>query len=123
MTIVRSLFTFLLVLFLYFMFRMERPPMLFPESDKVLHGAAFLILVVMGGWAFRGCGGCQRLLAVFIVVLAVGAEFVQGSGILPQRSFDWWDLLANLIGCCIGLALLLWARKRTRIAKRRLFER
>lgn len=88
--------------------------MLFPESDKVLHGAAFLLLVLMGAWAFRGCGGCQRLLAVFIVLLAVGAEFVQGSGLLPQRSFDLWDLLANLTGCCIGLALL-WVRRRPRV--------
>ncbi|CAO3631504.1 unnamed protein product, partial [Mucor fragilis] len=38
-----------------------------------------------------------------LLVLAVGSEFIQG--LLPYRSFDGYDILANLVGGTTGIAI------------------
>ncbi len=83
----RYLFVLVIIVALYFMFRMESPPDFFPESDKFLHLFGFFILVVLA-------------------VLAIGAEFVHGTSLLPNRGFDVIDLAANILVCLMGLAVL-----------------
>ncbi len=93
--------------FLYYLFRKTPLPPFFWESDKVLHCGSFAAVVILGHWLLAGCAWCRRSFFVLVVILAVGSEFVQGSPLLPQRSFDPTDLLMNVTGCLIGVVVLV----------------
>ncbi|KAF3907081.1 hypothetical protein ABW21_db0201558 [Orbilia brochopaga] len=49
-------------------------------------------------------------------ILGVGSEFVQSA--LTSRTFDAYDILANLIGCGFALGLCMWYHKRMLDRKR-----
>lgn len=44
----------------------------------------------------------------FMLLVSTGSEVLQG--LLPWRHFDWYDILANIIGCGAGGALILVMR-------------
>lgn len=65
--------------------------------DKFQHAAAYAILTLSGGWAFgattRAFGRC------LILVLIYGGSIELAQGYLTRnRTADWLDFLANLIG-------------------------
>ncbi|MGL5911249.1 MAG: VanZ family protein [Phycicoccus sp.] len=79
------------------------PPSSLPGADKVVHAVVFLLpvlLALLAGFAVR------TVLAVS-ALHAVVSEMVQ-AGILPARSGDPWDVLADLVGVLCGW--LAWTR-------------
>lgn len=79
-----------------------------PGIDKLVHVAVFALVVVTGmgstapGWA----------VVIASVVQAPVSEVLQAT-LLPHRSGDPLDLVADLAGCALGWALVAgWARRR-----------
>ncbi|CAO0789427.1 unnamed protein product [Mucor circinelloides] len=73
-------------------------------NDKVLHFSIFFILAVFLYFLWNLSVKRNLILATSILlVLAVGSEFIQG--LLPYRTFDGYDILANLVGGTTGIAI------------------
>lgn len=75
-------------------------------SDKVVHLAVFFVLTVLFYWLFdTQSTRTVRNLTLVVCTLAggIGSEFVQG--LLPYRTFDPIDILANVIGSLLALVL------------------
>ena len=79
-----------------------------PGVDKVVHGLLFLALALTGRWA----GIRQSLLGAALVGYAVVSEVVQGLSPL-ERSASVGDLLADVVGLLVGLALWGLVARRT----------
>lgn len=71
-----------------------------PGLDKVGHAGIFALVMVTGVLA----GVRPRLLAVLLAVHAVGSEILQHL-LLPNRTGDVWDLLADGAGITMGWLL------------------
>lgn len=71
-------------------------------TDKVQHAAAFCVLTLAYGLMFP-----RRRGAVILAVVALGVLIEVLQGIMPYgRSADPRDVLADLVGICLGLLLL-----------------
>jgi hypothetical protein len=84
-------------------------------SDKVLHSAAYTLLAFIPVFGFRLRAGL--ISAAVTVLLGVALEFAQA--LVPGRSYEVADMVANAlgVGAGIGLGLLgrkLWNRKPVR---------
>ncbi len=73
----------------------------FPNADKVVHATVFLVPALLGLAARLP----RRAVVGALAVHAVLSEVVQGV-LLPDRSGDPWDAVADLGG--VGLAVLGW---------------
>ncbi len=73
----------------------------FPNADKVVHATVFLVPALLGLAARLP----WRAVAAALAAHAVLSEVVQGV-LLPHRSGDPWDAVADLVG--VALALLAW---------------
>jgi VanZ family protein len=81
--------------------------------DKWVHIGLFSIIVVMWCWAMlRKNYNKQRLKNIFILIAlawfayGIGMEFVQ-KYFIPNRSFDVGDIIADGVGCLLGLVYSL----------------
>ncbi|KAJ4388113.1 hypothetical protein N0V93_008718 [Gnomoniopsis smithogilvyi] len=88
-------------------------------NDKVLHFLTFFLLTVVFYWILDT--NRRRTLHFTLVVctlgLGVGSEFLQG--FLPNgRDFDFYDIVANLVGSLSGLGLCSMYHKRMLERKR-----
>lgn len=88
-------------------------------NDKVLHTFTFFLLTVVFYWIVDT--NRRRTLHFTLVVctlcLGVGSEFLQG--FLPNgRDFDFYDIVANLVGSLAGLGLCSMYHKRMLERKR-----
>jgi VanZ family protein len=84
-------------------------------SDKILHSAAYTLLAFIPVFGFRLRAGL--ISAGVTVLLGVALEFAQT--LVPGRSYEVADMVANAlgVGAGIGLGLLgrqLWNRKPVR---------
>ncbi|MGL5860372.1 MAG: VanZ family protein [Phycicoccus sp.] len=79
------------------------PPSSLPGADKVVHAAVFLLPVLLALLA----GLNARVVVASFAVHAVLSEVVQAS-LLPARSGDVWDVVADLVGVLCGW--LAWTR-------------
>lgn len=88
-----------------------------PNSDKLNHAFAYIVLtlyfgqLVGAGWRRRG--------AVVLGLLAYGIGIEALQALLPSRSAELADVVANLVGIGIGLALLPSAAGRLLLAVER----
>ena len=73
-------------------------PALFPNADKVVHLLVFLVPVALAVVA----GFRRWVVAAVFAVQAVLSEVVQGT-LLPHRSGDVLDAVADLTGVALGL--------------------
>ncbi len=80
---------------------------LFPGSDKVVHVLVFAVPVLL----LLLAGAPARLVVVVLGLHAVVSEVVQGA-VLPDRSADALDVVADLVGVAVGW--LLWRLARVR---------
>ncbi|KAI1505032.1 VanZ domain protein, partial [Biscogniauxia marginata] len=88
-------------------------------NDKVLHVVTFFLLTVVFYWIIdtNRRRTLNLTLVVCTLVLGVGSEFLQG--FLPNgRSFDLYDIVANVVGSLAGLALCSWYHMRMLERKR-----
>lgn len=82
-------------------------------NDKFLHVVTFFLLSLIFYWIpdTTRRRTLQLTLIVCTVVLGIGSEIVQG--ILPNgRSFDPFDLLANIVGSLGAVGLCSWYHRR-----------
>ncbi|KAB8293017.1 hypothetical protein EYC80_007379 [Monilinia laxa] len=91
-------------------------------NDKVLHTITFFFLTVVFYWILDTSRrrNLNFTLIVCTGILGVGSEFLQG--FLPNgRTFDFYDIVANIVGSVAGLALCSWYHlrmlERKRLAK------
>ena len=80
-----------------------------PYSDKVAHFAIFAAVAYLG----LRVGVPARWLLAALVVQAIGSEFVQHY-LLPDRSGDPFDSLADLLGTATGAWLGFRAVQKSR---------
>jgi hypothetical protein len=78
-------------------------PLLFPQSDKVVHVTVFLVPVALAVVA----GFRRRVVAAVFAAQAVLSEVVQGL-FLPHRSGDVLDAVADLTGVALGVVVGTW---------------
>jgi len=73
-------------------------------ADHFQHAAAFLLLAILGQLALRGNRGeYWPIRTAWLVGYALATE---GShALIPNRYFEWSDLVANLAGVLIGMLL------------------
>lgn len=88
-------------------------------NDKVLHLFTFFVLTVVFYWITDT--NRRRTLHFTLVVctlgLGVGSEFLQG--FLPNgREFDFYDIVANVVGSLAALGICSWYHKRMLERKR-----
>ncbi|KAF9873533.1 VanZ like family protein [Colletotrichum karsti] len=89
-------------------------------NDKVLHFATFFLLTLVFYWILdtNRRRTLNLTLTVCTFVLGVGSEFLQG--FLPNgREFDFYDIVANVVGSLASLGLCSWYHKRMLERKRR----
>ncbi|KAF6804542.1 hypothetical protein CSOJ01_10141 [Colletotrichum sojae] len=89
-------------------------------NDKVLHFVTFFLLTIVFYWILDT--NRRRTLNLTLIVctgvLGVGSEFLQG--FLPNgREFDFYDIVANVVGSLAALGLCSWYHKRMLERKRR----
>ncbi|PKS11212.1 hypothetical protein jhhlp_002973 [Lomentospora prolificans] len=82
-------------------------------NDKFLHWVSFFLLTIVFYWILDTTR--RRTLNLTLTVctlgLGVGSEFLQS--ILPNgRNFDLFDIVANLVGSLMALALCTWYHQR-----------
>lgn len=77
------------------------PVLTFPLADKLVHAAIFAIPVVLAARA----GLPWRLVLVALAVHAPLSEAIQAS-VFPERSGTWADVLADLAGLGVAIALV-----------------
>lgn len=77
--------------------------MFFPNSDKLYHGLYYGIMT-FGSKGFLKSGRQIATLGIFLVVLGILLEFIQGT--IPGRTFSFADMLANTMGVAAGLLVL-----------------
>jgi len=73
-------------------------------ADHFQHAAAFLLLAFLGQLSLRDtCAGSWQVMAAWLLGYALAVE---GSHAwIPNRYFEWSDLLANATGTVIGMLL------------------
>jgi hypothetical protein len=76
-------------------------------SDKVLHFGAYLVLAGIPVYGFARPRGVRWALAM----IALGAALELAQKLVPGRSFEWGDMLANTAGVLTGMAAGWVARK------------
>ncbi len=88
---------------------LTRPPQLpsFLGWDKAQHLLAYALLM----WWFRQAFADGTRWVLGLLALGVVLEFVQA--LTPARTFDYADMVANLLGVGIGIALTMTLLGRT----------
>jgi len=89
-------------------------------NDKVLHFFTFFLLTLCFYWVVEASRrrALNFTLVVCTVVLGVGSEVVQGF-VPNDRSFDFYDILANIVGSLAALGICSWYHKGMLERKRR----
>ncbi|MBV6520869.1 MAG: hypothetical protein MNPFHGCM_00988 [Gemmatimonadaceae bacterium] len=87
---------------------------LFPGADKVVHFGLYAVLGFLAGNAGRGR---SRSLAVLVLRVTVGIGVFAAldevhQRLIPGRSMDVRDWLADVAGAIVGVCLIGFARKR-----------
>lgn len=83
------------------------PPPAIPHWDKLLHTLAYTLLM---GWAVPLCTTTRHRAYTALALLAWGLLIEALQGLLPWRSIELADVVANALGVGLGslLALTPW---------------
>lgn len=75
--------------------------------DKIVHASSYFILFLLLVNIPKKPNGIFILMAgLLCMAQGILIEFLQGSTLVQNRSFDRWDIAANLTGVTIGWLLL-----------------
>ena len=88
------------------------PGTFIPHRDKIVHFLSFASVA----WAGRRAGFAPILLGAALVAHAVESELLQHF-LLPSRSGDPFDVLADVCGVAAGLAVAAWFASRTGVRR------
>jgi VanZ family protein len=70
-------------------------------NDKLLHGGTYGVLMMWFAGLYRR--GLYVFIAAGLFALGVALDLLQG--LTRTRSFDWYDVAADLAGVLVGCAL------------------
>jgi VanZ family protein len=77
--------------------------------DKWVHIGLFIIMTLLWNWGiYKNTKNSEDLKRIFWIMgsvwllYGIGMEFIQHY-LIPNRSFDWGDIIADAAGCLIGL--------------------
>lgn len=87
-------------------------------SDKLLHAGAFAGLAFLLAWAVPTGKALRHAMFVILIAVAYGCIDELTQKFIPGRTCDLWDLLADSIGACLGLAAYFAARSMLMISSR-----
>lgn len=76
--------------------------------DKLVHAFMFCVLVYLWFLSFSKTQAITNQITFFVVLLSVaygGLLEIMQSTIFSERSGDWFDFMANALGCFIGRVL------------------
>ncbi|KAF2025539.1 hypothetical protein EK21DRAFT_76201 [Setomelanomma holmii] len=91
----------------------------YKQSDKVLHFIAFFLLTLTFYWILETSRRKVLQLTFTVCTLGLGCVSEVVQGLLPiHRDFDYYDVLANVMGSISALALCNWYHKRMLERKR-----
>lgn len=112
--IISSLYTFTLVTLSLIKIKDKLPSI--ENSDKLYHGIAYFILMVLWYYTFHFKFKVKKnkaLLIVFIISICFGIVMEILQGVLTvNRQSDVNDVLANAIGVVLALLMLILLKKR-----------
>jgi VanZ family protein len=98
----RILFVAMLVVVLWLAFSPRPPRELDTGWDKLNHALAFGALALSGRFGFPGTR--WRVLGIALALLALGVAIEAVQSLLPTRSAELADVLADGVGIAAGLA-------------------
>jgi hypothetical protein len=75
----------------------QLPPTIFDWWDKAQHALAFLVLGIIGLWAYSSC---SVRVALGLLVYGLGIEFAQAA--IGWRFGDWQDWSADAFGVAVA---------------------
>lgn len=89
-------------------------PPLFPHADKLMHGTAYAALAFLTLRALWHTGRVQSLTLVATItgVALYGGLLEWVQHLLPFRSTEGLDLVANLIGAMLGCSVYVTYKRR-----------
>ncbi|OAK95043.1 hypothetical protein IQ06DRAFT_259187 [Phaeosphaeriaceae sp. SRC1lsM3a] len=91
----------------------------YKQSDKVLHFIAFFLITLSFYWILETSRRKVVQLTFTLCTLGLGCISEVAQGLLPiHREFDYYDILANVLGSAAALALCNWYHKRMLERKR-----
>ncbi|KAH7345989.1 hypothetical protein BKA66DRAFT_602904 [Pyrenochaeta sp. MPI-SDFR-AT-0127] len=91
----------------------------YKQSDKVLHFVAFFLLTLTFYWILETSRRKVLQLTFTVCTLGLGAASEVVQGLLPiHRDFDYYDIVANVLGSLLALAICNWYHKRMLERKR-----
>jgi VanZ family protein len=88
------------------------PAMAMTDNDKAAHFAAYLLLAMLPVFA-ADLPRVGIALALTMIPLGIAVEFFQR--LIPGRSFEILDIIANSLGVLTGVFLGLWFRTLRRV--------
>ena len=74
--------------------------------DKLVHSSLFFVLIVLWLMYINYYKNLNKLRTILTLVLCVfygGILEILQANVFSQRSGDWFDFIANTLGCLIGL--------------------
>lgn len=78
-------------------------PINIAHSDKWLHATSYALLMMLVGWGWPG-SPARLVSGVSLLCMGLVIEWIQH--LLPWRSMEWLDLMANGVGLLIGSIVL-----------------
>lgn len=96
---------------------MPKTPLLaIPHFDKLVHFGIFAVFAFLLNYGLgkQAAVFCQK--HQYIISLLIGGVYSAGTELLqyffiPARSGEFWDFLANLAGCVVGVLVFKYGRK------------
>jgi len=80
--------------------------------DKIVHAILYLILFfLIIRIAEKLTKPVLFIASILCITEGILIEFVQGSSLIQNRSFDMYDIVANIIGVLIALTIILFNTK------------
>lgn len=80
--------------------------------DKIVHAILYLILFfLIIRIAEKLTKPVLFIASILCITQGILIEFVQGSSLIQNRSFDMYDIVANIIGVLIALTIILFNSK------------
>jgi VanZ family protein len=85
-------------------------PFIPPPLDKLVHFGYYAVLTIL---LIVAAGGRGVLIAA-LVVIGVGAADELYQSTVPQRTADWLDFAADIVGAVVAAAVFVWLARRAR---------
>ena len=84
----------------------------FLSLDKIIHFTIFSIMTFLGSVSFKTKAGLRRTITPILISLLIailyGSILELMQSFIPDREFDYADLVANIGGSVTGLVLFLY---------------